>query len=313
MTQTMVTSHAAEQRERLESMLKTASVEVRWDEPMARHTSLKVGGPAEVMVFPSKPEALHEVLRSAKAVKAPVFFLGGGTNLLVKDGGIGGLVIKLSRFNQIQEQKDGGRIYVEAGVPCPRLIRFSLEKGLSGLEFTYGIPGTLGGVIVMNAGTPEGEIAQVVERVRVMTPGGEIVEIERDEIEFGYRSSRLPPGIVLGGWLKLKKAKRGEIQERIDRYMKRRNATQPIHLPNAGSIFKNPPGDDHAGRLIESAGLKGTRLGDAQISDKHANFIVNRGKATARDVLRLIKLIGRTVEEQTGIALELEIRIVGKD
>lgn len=310
MTQTMVTSHADEQRERLESMLRAVPVEIRRDEPMARHTSLKVGGPAEVMAFPRQPEALHEILRSARAVKASLFFLGGGTNLLVKDGGIGGLVIKLSRFNQIEE--DGERVYVEAGVPCPRLIRFSLEKGLSGLEFAYGIPGTLGGMIVMNAGTPEGEIAQVVERVKVMTLAGQIVEIGRDEIEFGYRSSRLPPGIVLGGRLKLKKAKRGEIQERIVRYMKRRNATQPIHLPNAGSIFKNPPGD-HAGRLIEAAGLKGTRLGDAQISDKHANFIVNRGKATARDVLRLIKLIGRTVEEQTGITLELEIRIVGRD
>ncbi len=310
MTQTMVTSRAAEQRERLESVLKAVPVEIRRDEPMARHTSLKVGGPAEAMVFPRHPEALQEILRSAKAVKAPLFLLGGGTNLLVRDGGIGGLVIKLSRFNQIKE--DGERIYVEAGVPCPRLIRFGLEKGLSGLEFAYGIPGTLGGMIVMNAGTPEGEIAQVIERVKMIMLDGKVVEIGRDEIEFGYRSSRMPLGVILGGWLKLKKAKRSEIQERINRYMKRRNATQPIHLPNAGSIFKNPPGD-HAGRLIESVGLKGMRLGDAQISDKHANFIVNRGKATARDVLKLIKLVGRTVEKRTGITLELEIRIVGRD
>jgi UDP-N-acetylmuramate dehydrogenase len=310
MNQTMAISHAIEQREKLESMLKEASVEVRRDEPMDRHTSLKVGGPAEVMAFPRQVEMLQKVLQSAKTVKSPIFFLGGGTNLLVKDGGIGGLVIKLSRFNQIKQ--DGERIYVEAGVPCPRLILFGLEKGLSGIEFAYGIPGTIGGVIMMNAGTPDGEIAKVVERVKVMTLTGEILEIERDEIKFGYRSSRLPPGVILGGWLKLKNAKTGEIRERINRYMKRRNATQPIHLPNAGSIFKNPPGD-HAGRLIETAGLKGMRIGDAQISDKHANFIVNRGKATAHDVLDLIKLIGRTVEDQTGITLELEIRIVGKD
>jgi len=310
MTLTMVTNQSAEQRERLESMLKTVPVEIRRDEPMARHTSLKIGGPADVMLFPRQPEVLQGILRSAKLAKVPLFFLGGGSNLLVKDGGIGGVTIKLSRFNQIQA--DDERIYVEAGVPCPRLIRFGLEKGLAGLEFAYGIPGTLGGMIVMNAGTPEGEIAQVVERIKVMLLNGEIVEIGRDEVEFGYRSSRLPGGIILGGWLKLKKAKRSDIQERIHRYMKRRDATQPIHLPNAGSIFKNPPGN-HAGRLIEVVGLKGTRIGDAQISDKHANFIVNRGKATARDVLKLIKLIGRTVEEQTGITLELEIRIVGRD
>jgi UDP-N-acetylmuramate dehydrogenase len=310
MTQMMVTGHSAEQREKLESMLRTMPVEVRRDEPMVRHTSLKVGGPADVMLFPRQPEALQGILRLAKLIKTPLFLLGGGTNLLVKDGGIGGVTIKLSRFNQIQG--DGGRIYVEAGVPCPRLIRFSLEKGLTGLEFAYGIPGSLGGMIVMNAGTPEGEIAEVVERAKVMLLDGEIVEIGCDEIEFGYRSSRLPRGIILGAWLKLKKAKRSEVQERIERYMKRRDATQPIHLPNAGSIFKNPPGD-HAGRLIEAVGLKGMRLGDAQISDKHANFIVNRGKATARDVLKLIKLIGKTVEEQTGITLELEIRIVGRD
>jgi UDP-N-acetylmuramate dehydrogenase len=305
-----MTGHAAEQRERLESMLRAVPIEVKCAEPMARHTSLKVGGPAEMMVFPRSPEDLGEILRLSKSAKVPLFFLGGGTNLLVKDGGIGGLILKLSRFNRIEE--NGEEIYVEAGVPCPRLVRFSLEKGLSGLEFAYGIPGTLGGVIVMNAGTPEGEIAEVIEKVKVMTMSGQIVEIGRDEIEFDYRFSRLPSGILLGAWLKLKKAKRNEIQERIDRYMKRRNATQPVHLPNAGSIFKNPP-NDHAGRLIEAAGLKGTRLGDAQVSDKHDIFIVNRGKATARDVLKLIKLIGRTVEEQTGITLELEIRIVGRD
>jgi UDP-N-acetylmuramate dehydrogenase len=310
MMQTVSTGHAAEQREKLESMLRAVPVEIKRSEPMARHTSLKVGGPAEIMAFPHRPEDLCEILRSAKTAKVPLFFLGGGTNLLVKDGGIGGVVIKLSRFSRIEE--NGEEIYVEAGVPCPRLVRFSLEKSLSGLEFAYGIPGTLGGVVVMNAGTPEGEIAQVVKRVRVMTTSGQIVEIGRDEIEFDYRFSRLPSGILLGAWLKLKKAKRGEIQERVDRYAKRRNATQPVNLPNAGSIFKNPPGD-HAGRLIETAGLKGTRLGDAQISEKHANFIVNRGKATARDVIKLIKLIGRTVEEQTGITLELEIRIVGRD
>jgi UDP-N-acetylmuramate dehydrogenase len=291
-------------------MLKDLPGEVKRNEPMSRHTSLKVGGPAEIMVFPSRPEDLSEIFRLAKTARTSLFFLGGGTNLLVKDGGIGGLVIKLSRFSRIEE--NGEEIYAEAGVPCPRLVRFSLEKSLSGLEFAYGIPGTLGGVVVMNAGTPEGEIAQVVDRVRVMTLSGQVVEIGRNKIEFDYRFSRLPSGILLGAWLKLRKARRGEIQERIDRYMKRRNATQPVNLPNAGSIFKNPPGD-HAGRLIEAAGLKGTRLGDAQISDKHANFIVNRGKATARDVLNLIKLIGRTVEERAGITLELEIRIVGRD
>src|SRR5262249_33456984 len=149
------------------------------------------------------------------------FFLGGGTNLLVKDGGIGGLVIKLSRFNRIEE--NGEEIYVEAGGPCPRLVRVSLGKRLSGVGFAYGIPGTLGGVIVMNAGTPEGEIAQVVDRVKVMTPLGQMLEIGRNQIEFDYRFSRLPSGILLGAWLKLKKAKRAEIKERIDRYMKRRS------------------------------------------------------------------------------------------
>ncbi len=309
MMQMLAAGHSA-QREKVESILRELPGEIKLAEPMARHTSLKVGGPAEMMVFPRRHEDLAEIFRLAKAAKIPLFFLGGGTNLLVKDGGIGGLVIKLSRLNRVEEI--GEDIYAEAGVPCPRLVRFSLEKSLSGLEFAYGIPGALGGVIVMNAGTPDGEMARVVERVKIMTPAGQIQEIGRDELDFDYRYSRLPSGIVLGAWLRLKKAKRGEIKERIDRYMKRRNASQPIHLPNAGSIFKNPPGD-HAGRLIEAAGLKGTRIGDAQISEKHANFIVNRGKATAADVLRLIKLIGKTVEDQAGLTLELEIRIVGRD
>jgi UDP-N-acetylmuramate dehydrogenase len=183
---------------------------------------------------------------------------------------------------------------------------------LSGLEFALGIPGTVGGAVVMNAGTREGEMSDLLTAVRIIETDGTVRTLSRAEMAFGYRWSRFPRGVIVGARMKLRKAGKAEIQRRMEGFTDRRKATQPLTLPNAGSVFKNPNGT-FAAKLVEAVGLKGRRIGDAQVSERHANFIVNRGRATAKEVLQLIRLIGKRVEEETGITLELELRIVGQD
>ena len=282
---------------------------VRFHEPMKRHTSFRIGGPADAYIEPEDEGALCRLMAQARKTKVPVFVMGG-TNLLVRDGGIRGIVVRLTKLDRVEEHQ-GGLLYVEGGVGMPRLLKHALQRKLAGLEFAAGIPGTLAGSVVMNAGTRLGEMQDVVERVRMVTPAGEIRELSADEVGFGYRRTRLPRGIVVGAWLRL----RWDPQSRIDSVVKdsllRRKATQPLALPNAGCVFKNPGGDP-AGLLIEAAGLKGAQVGDAQVSTLHANFIVNRGRATARDVLSLIRKVGQTVEQTSGVTLQLEVRIVGQ-
>ena len=203
-------------------------------------------------------------------------------------------------------------LYAEAGISFPKLSQHALKLGLSGLEFACGIPGTLGGAIVMNAGTHEGEIADVLKALRIMDFEGHVKEYPKGELEFSYRRSRLPQGIILGAYLKLKGAPRDEIRSRMDFSLNHRRKTQPLHLPNAGCIFKNPSGDS-AGRLIDELHLKGHRVGDAEVSEKHANFIVNRGRATAADVLSLIREIRQRVKEEKGIEMVLEVMVVGEN
>lgn len=283
--------------------------EIRWNEPMARHTSFKVGGPADAMVYPRDREDLSGLLRRARRFKVPVFPFGGGTNLLVRDGGMRGIVLNLSRWQAVRD--DGlHRLYVDGGARIAKAAMAAMERSLSGLEFAIGIPGTVGGTIMMNAGTPEGDMSQVVDSVFLLGHDGRVREVGRKEIRFGYRTSHLPPGIILGATFALKPSLKGKIQKRMDEYLRRRRETQPLRLPNAGSIFKNP-GGDFAGHVIEDVGLKGCRRGGAQVSDKHANFIVNHGRANASDILGLIRTVGKKVEEEKGITLELEIRIVG--
>ncbi len=282
---------------------------VRLHEPMSRHTTFRIGGPADAYVEPADVEALQLLLERARKAKIPVFVMGG-TNLLVRDGGIPGIVVRLVKFDRIQELEDGV-LYAEAGVGVPHLLKFAMQRGLTGLEFAAGIPGTVGGAVVMNAGTRFGEMKDIVRKVRMVTTAGEVLDLSADEAGFEYRRSRLPQGVVVGVWLGLKQGNKAHIESTVKTWLHRRKATQPIEMPNAGCVFKNPGGEP-AGRLIEAVGLKGAQMGDAQVSTKHANFIVNRGRATAGDVLDLIRLVGKTVEEKSGVTLELEVKIVGR-
>ncbi|MEK6602897.1 MAG: UDP-N-acetylmuramate dehydrogenase, partial [Nitrospirota bacterium] len=251
---------------------------VRFHEPMRLHTSFRIGGPADAYIEPEDEAALCRLMAQARKAKVPVFVLGG-TNLLVRDGGIRGIVVRLTKFDRIEDHQ-GGLLYVEGGVGMPRLLKHALQHKLAGLEFAAGIPGTLAGSVVMNAGTRLGEMKDVVDRVRMVTPAGEVRELPADEMGFEYRRTRLPRGIVAGAWLRLRWDPRSRMDMTVKESLQRRKATQPLALPNAGCVFKNPGGDP-AGLLIEAAGLKGAQVGDAQVSTLHANFIVNRGRATA--------------------------------
>ncbi len=296
-------------QKRVQAALTEVRGQVRLEEPMSRHTSMKVGGPADALVVPRDLEDLRRLVLGARREGIPLFLLGG-TNLLVKDGGIRGIVVKLTRFQKAVQE--GESLDAEAGISFPKLSQLALKASLSGLEFACGIPGTLGGAIVMNAGTREGEIADVLESVAVMDPDGNVKTHPKKELELAYRKSKLPEGIIVGALLKLKSALPEEIRARMDTSLDHRRKTQPLHLPNAGCIFKNPVGDS-AGRLIDDLQLKGRRVGHAQVSEKHANFIVNRGKATAADVLALILEIRQRVKQEKGIDLGLEVKIVGED
>jgi UDP-N-acetylmuramate dehydrogenase len=294
----------------LREIVKDIHGEVSFNEPLSRHTTLKIGGPADVLAMPRSLKDLSELAVRCHREKIALLVMGG-TNLLVRDGGIRGVVVKLSHFQQIRPL-DENLIEAEAGVLMPRLARYASERNLTGLEFALGIPGTVGGAVVMNAGTREGVMADVLTGLRILGMDGAIREVQRDEMSFGYRWSKLPSGIILAARIRLRKGRKETIQDRMQQFIRHRKNTQPLTMPNAGSIFKNPDGR-FAAQLIESAGLKGCRIGDAQISEQHANFIVNRGKASARDVLRLIRMAGKTVEEKTGITLELELKIIGVD
>lgn len=285
--------------------------EVRVREPMARHTSFRIGGPAELFVTVASAEELAELLRLARKKGVPIFFLGNGTNLLVSDEGVPGLVITLGdEFKGIIAA--GTEVRVGAAENLARLAHRVAEMGLSGLEFASTIPGTVGGALVMNAGAYGGSMDQVVREVRVMSSEGVSEVWPEAEIGFGYRASRLQGSgaIVIGASLTLSPGQPEEIKKLMADFQQRRRVSQPLNWPNAGSIFKNPPGL-FAGRLIDEAGCKGLREGGAQVSPLHANFIVNLGTATAKDVLTLMARVRETVFSRHGIVLEPEIKIWG--
>ncbi len=284
--------------------------------PMSEYTSFRVGGPADSLVFPADLEDLQHISRWCLQEKIPCFVLGNGTNLLVRDGGIRGLVISLSRLpGGIEAAARGldGLVRAGAGEILGKLVEFAWRQELAGLEFAAGIPGTVGGALFMNAGAFQGEMKDVVESVRFMDASGNIFTRNRNECKFSYRSMFLQNGeVILEGRLRLKKGNAQEIRTRGEEIIRRRLAKHPYDLPSAGSVFKNPP-EGPAGKLIEEVGLKGMRIGDAQVSEKHANFIVNRGRARAGDILALIERIREKVCQEKGILLETEIRIVGAD
>jgi UDP-N-acetylmuramate dehydrogenase len=281
------------------------------DAPMRRFTSMKVGGPADSLFFPKGEDDLKKLVRYARRKDVPFFILGKGTNLVVRDKGVRGWVISLTQGMK-RVQLEGDVVEAEAGLPLQRLIQWTLQKGLTGLEPFFGIPGTVGGGLAMNAGAWGAELKDVLLSITLMKEDGEVVERPRQRLKFSYRRLSLPPSwIILKGRFQLKKGKKEEILERVKSYSEMRKRTQPLDYPSAGSIFRNPK-EGSAGRWIEDLGLKGFRMGQAMISDKHANFIINLGKATAEEVIDLMEMVERKIYEEKGISLEREVEVVGE-
>ena len=285
-------------------------MEMRFEEPMHKHTSFRIGGGAEVMVFPKSVEELAELLKTSALLDLKPAILGAGTNILAPDEGIRGLVICLKDCLGGMEQLDGNRIRVAAGVTMTRAAIFAANLGLSGMEFAHGIPGTVGGGIYMNAGAYGGELKDICESVDVMDLAGNVRTSTADEMKFSYRHSILEeePGIVVGVVFQLTPMEPEQIKAKMKELQAKRTASQPLDLPSAGSAYKRPVGG-YAAALIDEAGLKGYTVGGAAISSKHAGFAVNLGDATAADVRNLLNQVSDIVFERTGIRLESEIRI----
>ena len=280
------------------------------EEPLSKHTSFRIGGPADYYLFPKDLEDLSSIVDLCHRDQIPRFIIGNGTNLLVSDQGFRGIVIDLSEtFSHIQNK--GTRVTVGAGVALKELVKYCTARGLSGLEPMVGIPGQIGGGIRLNAGAWGGEVGDHLQSVRILDRFGVMERRQRDEITMGYRYTDLPSDVIIVeaqfGFSEENPKKMENVQEK---YMKQRREQQPLSLPSAGSIFKRPPGD-YAGRLIEEAGCKGLRIGDAMVSKKHANFIVNCHLASAEDVVRVMKEVQETVFKRFGIELEPEIHMLG--
>ncbi|MGD8988834.1 MAG: UDP-N-acetylmuramate dehydrogenase, partial [Syntrophobacterales bacterium] len=289
-------------------------VEVDWNVTLAGHTSLRVGGPVSCLIRPLSLAGLRSAVQVLNQNHYPHFILGRGTNLLVHDTGIRAAAISLeSGFSQVERVGSSGTVKVGAGLRLRGLLRFCLREGLSGLEFIVGIPGSVGGALRMNAGTDAGVMADVCQEVALLLSDGSLTRLSGAQLRFSYRKLELPAdSVVLEAEFSLTPGSRENMREQLRQLLKARKEKQPWQLPSAGSVFKNPPGD-YAGRLIEAAGLKGTRVGDAEISMRHANFIVNRGQARARDILALINLAQEKVSQKFGVNLELEIEVVGNN
>ena len=286
-------------------------VEILVAEPMKNHTTFRIGGPADALALPKTPEEVAEVVRFCHEHAQPYYVLGNGSNLLVSDEGYRGLVLQLYRnFNDIQV--NGETITVQSGALLAAVARTAYQTGLTGLEFASGIPGTIGGAVVMNAGAYGGEMKNVLKEVTVLTKEGEVLVIPAKALELGYRTSVIPKNgwIVLGAVLQLKKGDQEQILARMEELKEQRITKQPLDLPSAGSTFKRPEGY-FAGKLIMDAGLRGFTVGGAQVSEKHCGFVVNRGNATAADVWKLICEVKRRVKEMTGVELEPEVKLLG--
>ena len=282
------------------------------EEPMSRHTTFRIGGEAACFIRISSEEQLRKLIPYFENVGVEYFVLGKGSNLLVGDKGYPGVILQISDACQ-QIEAEGNRLQVQAGAALSKVSLFAMERGLEGLEFAAGIPGTVGGGVVMNAGAYGGEMKQVVESVRVLSSEGEILTLDNDTMEFGYRTSiiRNRNFIVLSVTFLLREGNREEIRARIEDFQKRRMEKQPLNYPSAGSTFKRPEGY-FAGKLIMDAGLRGFQIGDARVSDKHCGFVVNVGKATARDVTDVIEEVQEKVRERFGVSLEREVIYLGK-
>lgn len=279
-------------------------------EPLCAYTTFHIGGPAEIMLFPQNGETFRALISFCCSADIPFFVLGNGSNLLIADEGLSGAVICTERMQSCRQISDT-QFVCESGLPLIRLCRAALDASLSGLEFAYGIPGSVGGAVYMNAGAYGGETADVLESVTVCDPEGETIDIPASMLALGYRSSIIQQTrqYILSAQFALHPDDSDAIRARMEDYMSRRKDKQPLQYPSAGSTFKRPEGH-FAGALIEQCGLKGYAVGGAQVSEKHAGFIINRGSASAADVLRLIDHIRNTVVRETGVLLEPEVKYI---
>lgn len=301
-------------RQKLKDMV---SGKVVFDEPMSRHTSIGVGGIAEVVVWPERSEELSRIIHFLWQFQIPFIPIGNGTNLIVKDGGYKGVVISMLSMSSISLAERGPEqvlLHAGAGATLSEIVLLSEKGALSGMEFCAGIPGSVGGAVRMNAGAYGNEIKDVVEKVELMIISGELLESGKDDLKFTYRNLDISEGtVIVGASFLLARGVEEKIHSRINEILGKRRNKHPLEYRNAGSIFKNPTGGIPAGRIIDESGLKGMQIGDAKISEKHGNFIVNLGKAKASDIIALIDVIKTKVKKERGIMLQTEVMIVGED
>lgn len=282
------------------------------DEPMSRHTTFRIGGPADYFVCPETVDEVQKVVRLCNEMDMPFYLLGNGSNLLVGDKGFRGVIVRL--YKQMDKiEVSGTKIRAQAGALLVKVASEACRNGLTGLEFAGGIPGTLGGAVVMNAGAYGGEMKNVLKEVTVLTREGELLTLSKEELELGYRTSIVGRKgyIALEAVLQLEKKDAKEIREYMNELREKRTTKQPLEYASAGSTFKRPEGH-FAGQLIEQAGLRGFRVGDAQVSEKHCGFLINRGNATAEDVVELMRKVTVKVEEKFGVTLEPEVKKLGE-
>ena len=283
------------------------------DEPMSRHTTFRVGGPADFFVTPKAKEEVRDVIRICKEAGMPYYIIGNGSNLLVSDAGYRGVIVQI--YKEMNEVKvEGDLVKAQAGALLSGIAAKALGAELSGFEFASGIPGTIGGACVMNAGAYGGEMKDVLEFVTVLTGEGKIIELGRNELELGYRTSVIAKKgyIVLGAVLKLERGDGEKIKTYMDELKEKRVSKQPLEYPSAGSTFKRPEGY-FAGKLIEDAGLRGFQVGGAQVSEKHCGFVINRDHATAADIMELMRQVQIRVKENSGVDLEPEVKRLGDE
>ncbi|GGH21572.1 UDP-N-acetylmuramate dehydrogenase [Paenibacillus segetis] len=293
-------------------MEQLPSLDIKLSEPIKNHAYTKLGGEADVFITPSQYEEVSTILRIAKEEQIPVTLLGHGANLIVRDGGLRGITMNLNKMNEIRSEN--GTIYAQAGASIIEVSRWALDKELSGLEFACGIPGTVGGALFMNAGAYGGQISDVLVKALVMTPGGELLTLSNKDLLFGYRKSIISEQnyIVLEAEFQLQQANYATIKEKMDEFTEARESKQPLEYPSCGSVFKRPPGY-FAGKLIQDCGLQGKRIGGAEVSMKHAGFIVNVDHAASQDYIDLIEVIKNTVKQQFDVDLETEVIVIGEE
>ncbi|ABG86626.1 UDP-N-acetylmuramate dehydrogenase [Clostridium perfringens] len=282
------------------------------DSPMSEHIYFRVGGPADILVTPVNEEQVVNTLKLCREYNVPYFILGNGSNILVKDGGISGVVIKFNKLNKITTE--GNCVTAQSGALLKDVSKAALENNLRGFEFACGIPGSIGGAVFMNAGAYDGEMAHVIKSARVIDENCNIKNLTKEELELGYRSSIVMKKgyVVIEATIELESGEYASIKDKIDDLTNRRESKQPLEYPSAGSTFKRPEGY-FAGKLIQDSGLKGFSIGGAAVSEKHSGFVINKGGATAKDVLDVIAHVQKTVKENFDVELHTEVRIIGRD